>query len=519
MKVSSALYECNNGTNLQGLGLYGKYSDIYTALPPSMKGEHLIHFKYEFEGKNKSIDIYAVDNYSNEHLDLKRKINTNANASGITPQKVSEIFAKHNVQAEVVERLRDTPEEKELYRLAAFDLQNFCRNPAKNITGTSISYVPKIIPVTKVEYPTQEYYTKSGKAEFVDECPFKANLDFVLDDSECATSFVPMGPEASFDADKGIFTGFYDNTFGSCQYCYAASKHKRPYPKSFVKIDPDKLYCELKFGNYIDFNEKFSDEPVRILRLGKRTETGAKYNRPQLITTLETCIETGTKVVMPTKMLEFDPALVELIKKSRTQLLYSMTNLDSLERGALMHGCSNEWRLDQAIKYKEAGVDVAVYLTLEVVYDTKPAFKELIRKCMDYNIKFQILGLRIPATDLAFAMTGRTWEQLKGRLRMAHQANSLLPGHAPENMQIGGYVQEGNNNLLPNSMNPYLRNLIGDNHGNIRGCYHNKLETICGKCFQGNGCIVPTKKMNIKLAKRYNKRDKEKTGKLDFKFE
>jgi hypothetical protein len=329
----------------------------------------------------------------------------------------------------------------------------------------------------------------------------EANLDFSYG---CITGFVP-GENASFCGD--VFQGFYRDKLAECNYCYALDKHKT-YPKTFVKIDKKKLYDELLHGNFEDFNNNKVGKKVNILRLGKRTEAGAVYNRTQLVETLETCIDAKTKVILPTKFLEYDPELSKLLKASHTQVLYSI-GFDDLESGAYAHFRNNAWRVEQAKLYEYNGVDASIYPMLDLTSEIGYMDRLLISDALAQGLSVQLLGARIPNKDLAVRITGRTWENLK-----QHHTQQTITGEAR-----GGYVLTGNTSLTPEIMHPDILKMVGNNNGNIRLCHHNSRTTWCGACFACDGFIKDTVDPKLKSIRKYKKKYKEKTGKLDLKFD
>ena len=105
-----------------------------------------------------------------------------------------------------------------------------------------------------------------------------------------------------------VVDGYYDK-FGACDYCYAKGTHKGDPTKRVLTADKKSLVEQIK-----DIRKTRRAE---VLRLGKISECGSKMTREQLITTLEACIETGTKVIFPTKFLEFDEELALLMRRAK----------------------------------------------------------------------------------------------------------------------------------------------------------------------------------------------------------
>jgi len=518
VKVAGSIY---NGKDFTAIALYNSYPDIYSALPPGLSGRHEKHVKYSFNNKQSSLDIYSIEPSSVDRIkgviNLKNIFNTHKKID------IEGITARQNIRIESREELRDTQKFKDLQQMSVRDIGEFCREPAsKPNTENPIIYVPKIVPITAVRYVNVKKPVTSGKSDYVD-CKLEANVDFEMAKGECVSAFPPMtglidSETPTFTGDK--FIGFYHDKSGDCGYCYAAHHHLDPYPKTFVNIDPEQLYDILMHGNFTNYDDELFGKHVDVLRLGKRTEAGATYHRKQLVDLIEICIRAGTNIVIPTKYLEFDPQIVDLCYKAKANdvkimILHSITHLDDLERGPLLHGCDNKFRIEQNRLYAEAGVDASLYLMTELVYDTRQEHLDTIQYALDQGLTLQLLGARITKKNVAERITGRTWEQLKGKLRMEpymHDGQMRM-------IQCGGYDLTGNTQLSPQVISPELLKLVDKNQGQVRLCHHTKAKEYCGACFLSKGFIKNFKEKKTSNPKRYihyaNKRSDEPTPTLE----
>ena len=482
MKVAGSIYSSQEGV---AVALYNSYRDIYSALPPGLDGQHAMHIKYDFKNQHNSIDVYLIApssvDYIKDNINLKNIFHSSDSGikliSGVLLPTLS-VFHQQNVKIEAISGLEGKSTFSDLTLDSVRDIENFCRSPANKIDDSeSLIWVPKIIPVTEVRYNKVKKPVTSGKSDYVD-CKFDANYDFMMAKAECVSSFVPSLDSAfTFIPSTGStfkdakFIGFYHDKSGDCAYCYAAHHHLVPYPKGFVKFDPEELYDILMYGKFANYNDVVFGKHVDVLRLGKRTEPGAMYHRKQLLDIMEVCIRSKTDLDIPTKYLDYDQDVVELCNKARANgvkinILHSITYLDDLERGPTIHGCDNKWRIEQNKLYANAGVNASLFMMTELVYDTRQEVLDTIQYALDEGLTLQLLGARITKKDVAQRITGRIWEQLKGPLRTEPQM------HLGQTRMIkcGGYDLTGNTQLSPQEINPQLLDIIGKNHRQVRLC-------------------------------------------------
>jgi hypothetical protein len=385
-----------------------------------------------------------------------------------------------------------------------------------------------------------------GKPDFAPGCLLEANIDSVLG---CVTEFIPMTSEAGFDGD--IFTGFYESMPAGCLICYAA-RNQLLYPKKFVVIDKKQLMDELH-GNFKLFNSKkyfdyvgslgtmtpdgktYTDEerifihrgidstvrkmfeeyygaPVKFIRFGKRTEVGATYNRPQLTTILEACKETGARPIFPTRFLEFSKELVPLLKATKTQLLSSL-GYDELEPWIRFYGFDNNWRMEQARKYREAGVNANIYLTIEATNAPTEENMRVISFGQRHNIPIQLLPVRINTEEVAQAITGQSKRSL---LQSVDQTTYELIG----NKVIGGYERYGNSTISPLYIHGSWLKMVDGSNGFIRLCHHNSETLWCGGCFQlPKGFEKPMPEVILARIKKKPRRKKRRNDTLELEFD
>jgi hypothetical protein len=186
-----------------------------------------------------------------------------------------------------------------------------------------------------------------------------------------------------------------------CDYCYARRKN---WGKVTPKIIGEKT------------RQQFEEEKPKIIRLGKNTECGHYFLREQLIQFLELCKEHGTGLIFPTKMLEFDEQIAGLLKDTNSVVNYSICN-DSFELGPVSQGFSNAWRVEQAEKYKNEGVNITTTLTCDVTTSLEGNLKygfaiNEILKAKEKGLIIRLLPLRLYSKRVCLKATGEKWEDI-----------------------------------------------------------------------------------------------------------
>ncbi len=479
MKIPGSIYK----ENYTYFALYNYWHDIYRKAPPSLinQSDHIAHVSYAFEGKSRGIDVFACrlsEDLSNE-IDIKRIISRNGSKIDS-----AEIDIKHNIQAEIKQ------EYLPVLDLVRKDIEDFTREPAKKFGENRINIVAAVIPKTRIRKVSSNQYLRSGKQDFIPSCSLEANLDFSLG---CISGFIP-GENATFD--KDFFINYFLDPLAECSYCYSIFKHQS-FSKYLLDIDKAQLKEELMHGNFIGADGIIRNRKVNVLRLGKNTEAGSKFTLDSLILTLETCLETKTRVVMPTKYLEFNKEIAELLRKTNSVVLYSITNLNELEQGACIHGCDNEFRIEQAKLYRENKVNSNIYLHVDLPHEPAEQMYNTLEFAKKNNIPIQLLSWRIPSKKIAEKITRNSWTEL------ICNGQSLLGFHKLKNQ--GGYYNNAGT-LIACKIHPFYENLISNNQSPVKLCHHNKNVTYCGNCFLCNkGFVIPTKHVKIDYANKQRK--------------
>lgn len=495
MKVVGSIYAGREGRKY--LALYNFFPDIYRAPPPSLNNSsNIAHVAFTAGKISRGIDIFPINK---NHSNLQKEIHLKRTVQYSGQEKLNYVDKKHDIKYEILRDIKGSKEEEDLLYVIRKDIRDFCRNEAKKITGTSIKYVNAMTPEIEIRKIKQKSILRGGKQEFVPSCSLEANLDF------------------SWGCVSGFVNGFLD-VFAECKYCYSLYQHKT-FSKFVLDLDKKQLKKELLGEHSINNNDKgMYGRPINVLRLGKRTESGSRFTLDSLVATLETCTETDTRVVMPTKYLAFDKEIARLFKRTNSSMLYGI-GFDKLERGACSHGCNNAFRLEQARLYRKQGVNSILYLLVDLPHAPGKRELEVLRFSRENNIPAQLLPIRLTSKDIAQEITGMSWESLKGR----EDKQLLIKGFSKESREkTGGYKYVGSGMMSAQEKDQFWLDLVGDNKGFVRMCHHDEEETYCGRCFlNDNGLIIPTEpvKINYQKPRKGNYKWNSKKKKYELKKE
>jgi hypothetical protein len=484
------------------LAVYNFFPDIYMSAPPSIENssQRVAHVAYSEGGKRSVIDIFLL---KEERIMPEIKLsNLEITAKVIERYKCNPKKTTVSTDEETLDNLCNIHYDfingapQEVKTLAAGDIMMYVEAPAKNPKGKRINHHPEIIPVTEIKKINYDRgILTPGKQEFFGSCILEANIDF---SKGCVSGWIP-GENASFNGN--IFTGYFLSPWEECSYCYAKPKHKS-FPKTIYNLDTEQLKEELLGkAKLTTGSDEILGRPVKVLRFGKRTETGSKFTREQLIQTLETCAETKTRGVIPTKFLEFDNEVAQLLKKTKSTVLYSIGE-DKAERGPCAYGCTNNWRREQAIKYRQAGVNSVFYLAILGYLSPGKREKKIFDIAEKHHIPIQLLPMRFLAKETVSDLTDTRWDNLKGQ-------NGCL--YNPDAIGFGAYEQTGKSKaLILKDIDPSLTKLIQDNSGGIRMCHHNSELGWCGSCFLDEGSIEEASKRELKHIPKTKRSEKRK---------
>lgn len=197
-------------------------------------------------------------------------------------------------------------------------------------------------------------------------------------------------------------------SFG-CEQCYAKAWNQGPLTQHEVTE-------QTKADMQVVVNTK-PDPMERIIRLGKSTEVGHPYYRQTLIDFLNLCAVNEARVILPTRMLEFDKEVADLLRETRSALNYSIS-ADFIERGPVSQGYNQYWRMMQALDYHDAGVRTSLTFTGDVTssfdHNAEQGFPiyAVLAAHRQAGIPLRLLPMRLPSKEVALKVTGRSWDEL-----------------------------------------------------------------------------------------------------------
>ncbi len=246
-----------------------------------------------------------------------------------------------------------------------------------------------------------------------------------------------------------------------CDYCYA-KRH------NWGRVTPSEV---------TDITERdFQNFKPKVIRIGKSSESLHPFYTPVLFKFLELCKKYDSRIIAPTKALSFGKQgiegfvlkdvlsgflpegeeFAERLRKINAVINYSIGN-DSFERGLASQGFTNLWRIQQALLYRQAGVNSTLTITCDVTSSLEdnskrgfPVFQAL--KAGESGIPVRVLPLRIHSRKLAKTATGEDYFWLKKEPDMFHEAEAR-------------YVKRRNNELSPAFLHADFQELLKEGLG------------------------------------------------------
>ncbi|MFH1365004.1 MAG: hypothetical protein ABIH28_00255 [archaeon] len=260
-----------------------------------------------------------------------------------------------------------------------------------------------------------------------------------------------------------------------CGYCYARRKNwGRTIPLQVTEMT----------------RRDFETIKPQVVRIGRNTESLHPFYMSVFVDFLNLCKEDGVRIIAPTKALSFGKQGVKnfYLEKSLSDLLpeakdiskklksvnavvnYSIGN-DLLEPGIVSQGFTNLWRIQQALLYREAGVNSTLTLTCDVTTSFRENAEKGVRifqvlNAREKGIPIRILPLRIPSKKIAKAATGEAYSE-------------LIRGHDMFDSRRVRYLKKRNNELVPAFFHQDFQELVENGVG-ICGQIGEK--EYCDKC-------------------------------------
>jgi len=455
------------------LGMYSKNPGIVYATPHNT--EHIAHVTYVNSGalrqdNRSNIDYFIVTGTLDERVVTEKSVVLHQR--DFSPE-MADIERKHSINWNIISRFRHL--EDTIRNVAIKDIYAHAYGKPRplEVSNSRKVYSEDIKSEATIKKTRYANIDINGKQTFLPDCILDLNLDFA---NWCIS---------------GISLDGKLSPLNSCDYCYASYKHSG-YPNIY-HVSKKHLIEQITEAKK---ERAQKDLSTRYLRLGKRTEAGYDLFYEHILTTLEACLETGISVVFPTKFLQFDKNIAELLKRTDSTLLFSLGN-DKFEKGPCLYGRTNNWRIEQAKKFLDFGVRAVPYVLIDAIKENGGHFfSRVLNEAMTFPL-VQLIPIKIRQRALANTILGG-WQSL-----IEGQEDDLL-GYS-----CGGYEQSQSHSRLHIDVHTSIKQHIMNNNGCVRMCSHNNNTMWCGKCFMTgeNGRIDSIKK--VILEKKIQRRKKK----------
>ena len=227
--------------------------------------------------------------------------------------------------------------------------------------------------------------------------------------------------------------GLLDGKRNGCQHCYA---HYKNNSQQVNVVDP----------NFDAVKKTLEALPKsdRIIRLGKTSECLSIVHLDLFSTLLDICVETGTSIIAPTKMLYYDSDIAKRLRLTGSVIGYSVF-CDDLEPGPSNWGFDTEYRLTCAQRYANNGVNIVLKITMDCTQSFEaldtigmPIYRYVMFLESNPLIGKQLIPLRIHKKNVANVATGHTKTELKTGMRNLF-GNSISKAHY-EPYHAGAYI-------------------------------------------------------------------------------
>jgi DNA repair photolyase len=360
-----------------------------------------------------------------------------------------------------------------MHDIAKFCEHNISKRPfqGQQIGFSLTDIIRPVFPIPRMQIKAGDL-VKNGKGNTSEICLINIGLDF---SSGCIANVTPDG---------------YYNPEGYCIYCYAYQNRASPLDTQF---DFDaKTLVEL-----IREKAKILEIPESqrlYIRLGQTTEvnipkalrqlSGARNNLEVALEALsELASYRDIRVMMPTKVPEFDRHMYTLMKSSNTTAIVSFAD-EQNEPGIVAHGFDVERRLELARELASNGVNTHLYVAVNITADMSKMQHDANRAveyAFNEGMGVQLLDLRLTGKEVARKLgiignkPGDTkWSDLK-----YSNQNHLFSG------EKGRWHLQGNNYMCARNTDQTFLDAVNDNIGLLRMCSTHTIkdEQRCGLCF------------------------------------
>jgi hypothetical protein len=419
------------------LGLYSSGQNVVHAIPDGTERVARVLWSDPVTARAYAIDYFLVTS--------TLSINTNQTIHLGRPKNDLVVKRRIGIQISIIAPYSGM--KRLLSAAAAEDILSFT-----DIAPSKVRHIPKqnfslqtvtaIAPSSLITTRETKIVT-DGKQSYVASCLLDLYIDF---SPWCVSGMTPDG---------------YFAPWNRCLYCYGAGNAMH-YPLVYsvdAQSTAEQITQAVRARAAVGL-------PTRVLRIGKKSDGGHPAFREQLLATLEACCRTGMRAILPTKYLESDKNVADLMKKSGSILMPSLGH-DDLEPGALLHGRTQIVRVDDGVWYQDRGVIVAPFVLVDPTQKTGGLwFEPVVELSRKHFRRIQLLSIRIRNKELATRVLGG-WGSL------------VAPGSCstPAAFEVAGNLAR-----IPLTYHSSITKLIGNNTGRVRLCAHNSRVSHCGAC-------------------------------------
>ncbi len=471
MEIKCRIFDTSAGPTAH---IYGKVPQYISAFPAvsDINAKHLGSAWYR---KGEGFPIARIDIWLPERKLEGAPFNILNNFAYHDPGKVLE--GKKAIVYSLDERI-SRKLEGEVKRNVRADVLSYCGNDLSSAKPHFDSVSNAILPVViekKVEIET-------GKGEFDALCRTGVhNIDFTLG---CVSYTRNLQGNITHDLTTG------------CEYCYSFGNYGGVRLKQF------------KASHLEEQIKKIEAEQgkVRFIRLGKNSDPAHEWLYEHNMHLLELGKKHNFGVVMVTKYLPFIPGMANALKKTGSVLQYSF-GYEEMEHGPLAWGRDNEFRIENAVRYKKAGVNVLTRLVQEAPVPPSGFAMRIMGLYENYDIPTIFNPLRIMNSKVAEKL-GKNWNRL-----IADPKQSSFLGNDP---QEGTYTKNsGQHRLIPRKIHKdFLKRFADPKKGGICGEIGNIV--FCAGC--GVFPPVSAHEKEAKIPVEYKKKFKRFKGRKSFKL-
>ena len=248
---------------------------------------------------------------------------------------------------------------------------------------------------------------RDGKGAYHDACICDDNADI---QSGCCS----VGKQEDGSINKNDF----------CQYCYSKYLFKNHFEikdpvtnESFLRLIKLRETKKTRILN--------TDYKIKTIRIGKNVDVWSVYDptksKETLLSVLKACNANKIQFILITKVMPFDVDVSNEIKKLNSTIHYSL-GPEHWELGVVKQGMTNEKRVEEAEKYFQAGCNVYLRVTADVV-DSPPEYVKNLKT----EIPLLVTLMRYKSKQLFENEHTISWDEAKASDSYDYHGSALRP--------------------------------------------------------------------------------------------